>query len=169
MLVKQVYLDLLRLHNCGHHIWLPSVFELAQGYNLAIGIDDYERFKTNCRLVLTNSFKLSWLSEVRNDEKYPIVRTYSLHNRESNLKPYLDAIKDARYRIALTKPRASWHPLEIESGRYTVPKTPLSERLCSVCQELEDEIHFLMRCTRYNSLRNDFFRKCIQLAQILPI
>ena len=33
MLVKQVYLDLLRLHNCGHN---TSVIELAQGYNLAI-------------------------------------------------------------------------------------------------------------------------------------
>ena len=49
MLVKQVYLDLLRLHNCGHN---TSVFKQAQGYNLAIGVDDYDRFKKNCRLVL---------------------------------------------------------------------------------------------------------------------
>ena len=32
MLVKQVYLDLLGLHNCGHNTWVTSVFELAQGY-----------------------------------------------------------------------------------------------------------------------------------------
>ena len=69
MLVKQVYLDLLRLHNCGHNTWVTSVFELAQGYNLAIGIDDYDRFKKSCRLVLTNCFKINWLLEVRNDEK----------------------------------------------------------------------------------------------------
>ena len=103
MLVKQVYLDLLRLHNCGHNTWVTSVFELAQGYNLAIGIDDYDRFKKNCRLVLTNCFKINWLSEVRNDEKHPIIRTYSLHKREFCLEPYLDAVKDARYRCALTK------------------------------------------------------------------
>ena len=161
MLVKQVYMDLLRLHNCGHNTWVTSVFELAQGYNLALGIDDYDRFKKNCRLVLTNCFKIKWLSEVRNDEKHPIVRTYSLHKREFCLEPYLDAVKDARYRSALTKLRASSHTLEIERGRYTVPKTPTSERLCSVCQEVEGEIHFLIWCTRYNSLWNEFFWKNI--------
>ena len=72
MLVKQVYLDLLRLHNCGHNTWVTSVFELAQGYNLAIGIDDYDSFKKNCRLVLTNCFKIDCLSEVRNDENIPL-------------------------------------------------------------------------------------------------
>ena len=164
MLVKQVYLDLLRLHNCGHNTWVTSVFELAQGYNLAIGIDDYDRFKKNCRLVLTSCFKINWLSEVRNDEKHPIIRTYSLHKREFCLEPYLDAVKDARYRCALTKLRASSHTLEIERGRYTVPKTPTSERVCSVCQEVEDEIHFLIRCTRYNSLRNEFFGKIYQIS-----
>ena len=157
-------MDLLRLHNCGHNTWVTSVFELAQGYNLAIGIDDYDRFKKNCRLVLTNCFKIIWLSEVRNDEKHPIIRTYSLHKREFCLEPYLDAVKDARYRSALTKLRASSHTLEIERGRYTVPKTPTSERLCSVCQEVEDWIHFLIRCTRYNLLRNEVFGKIYQIS-----
>ena len=36
--------------------------------------------------------------------------------------------------------------------------------LCSVCQEVEDEIHFLIRCTRYNSLRNEFFGKIYQIS-----
>ena len=103
-------------------------------------------------------------------KKHPIIRTYSLHKREFCLEPYLDAVKDARYRSALTKLRASSHTLEIERGRYTVPKTPTSERLCSVCQEVDDEIRFLIRCTRYNSLRNDFFlQKYTKLAQILPV
>ena len=124
MLVKQVFLDLLRLHNCGHNTWVTSVFELAQGFNLTIGIDDYDRFKKNCRLVSTNCFKINWLSEVRNYEKHPIIRTYSLHKREFCLEPYFDAVKDARYWSALTTLRASSHTLEIERGRYTVPKTP---------------------------------------------
>ena len=78
MLVKQVYLDLLLLHNCSHN---TSVFKLAQGYNLAIGVNDYDIFKTNCRLVLKNCFKIDWLSEVRSGEKHPIIRTFSLHKR----------------------------------------------------------------------------------------
>ena len=103
-------------------------------------------------------------SEVRNDEKHPIIRTYSLNKREFCVEPYLDAVKDARYRSALTKLRASSHTLEIERGRYTIPKTPTSERLFSVCQEVEDEIHFLVRCKSYNSLRNEFFWKIYQIS-----
>ena len=160
MLVKQVYLDLLRLRNCGHNTWVTSVFELAQGYNLAIGMDDYDRFKNNCRLVLTFCFKINWLSEDRNDEKHPIIRAYSLHKREFCLEPYLDALKDARYRSALTKLRASSHTLEIERDRYTVPETPTSERLYSVCQGVEDKIH---------SLRNLLLEKYTKLTQILPV
>ena len=96
VLVKQVYLDLLRLHNCGHNTWVTSVIELARGYNLVTGIYDYERFKKNSSLVLTNCFKINWFSKVRNDENHPIIRTYCLHKRSFYLEPYLDAVKDAR-------------------------------------------------------------------------
>ena len=51
VLVKQVYLNLLLMHNCGHSTLITSVFEQAQGYNLAIGIDHYDSFKKNCRLI----------------------------------------------------------------------------------------------------------------------
>ena len=164
-----MYLDLLRLHNCAHYTWVTSVFELAQCYNLAIGINDYDRFKKNCRLVLTNCFKNDLLPEVRNYEKRPIIRSYNLHKREFCLEPYIGAIKDARYRSALAKLRASSYTLEIERGRYTDPKTPISERLCSVCQEVENEIHFLIRCTMHNSLRNEILEKYTKCAQILPV
>ena len=60
--------------------WGTSLFELAWGYNLEIDKDDYERFKKNFWL-LTNCLKNNRLLEVRNDEKRPIIRTYSLHKK----------------------------------------------------------------------------------------
>ena len=103
---------------------------------------------------------MKWLSELRNVEKNPIIRTYALHKNDFYFEPYLDAISDTRYRSALTKLRASSHTLEIERGRYNVPKTPVSDRLCLVCNEVEDEIHFfLTKCQSYSSLRDELFEK----------
>ena len=52
VLVKQVCLDLLRSDICGHDTWVAGVFELAQGYNVEIGIDDYERAWALRRFIL---------------------------------------------------------------------------------------------------------------------
>ena len=52
------------------------------------------------------------------------------------------SIKNDKYRTALSKFRTSSHNLEIERGCHTNPVTPLERRLCLMCQEIEDEIHF---------------------------
>ena len=57
----------------------------------------------------------------------------------------------------------SWlgnHKLQIETGRFTVPQTPVNIRYCPHCKNfVEDEIHFLLKCTLYNDSRNEFFVK----------
>ena len=68
-------------------------------------------------------------------------------------------MKDFRYRNAITKIRSSSHPLEIERGRYTKPKTPRSNRLCFKCKLIEDERHFVMNCILYEEERCMFFYK----------
>ena len=57
----------------------------------------------------------------------------------------------------------SLHTLEKKLHSDTVPKTSTSDRLCIVCHEAEDEIPFLIKCTRYNSLRNVLFGKIYQI------
>ena len=51
----------------------------------------------------------------------------------------------------------------IETGRYTVPKTPEHLRICSLCQanEVENECHVVFSCTLYDTLRNKFFDEII--------
>ncbi len=48
--------------------------------------------------------------------------------------------------------RISSHNLRIETGRYDRPnKTPIDQRKCLYCstQEIEDEFHFVLKCTLY--------------------
>ena len=61
-----------------------------------------------------------------------------------------------RVRQALSKFRISAHKLEIERGRYTVPKTPVCSRIRKQCNigMVEDEIHFLLECPKYSVERN---------------
>ena len=61
-----------------------------------------------------------------------------------------------RERQAVSKFRISAHKLEIERGRYTVPKTPVCNRICKQCNIgiVEDEVHFLLECPKSSLQRN---------------
>jgi len=54
--------------------------------------------------------------------------------------------------------------LFIEKGRYL--KLEVEKRICPFCErrEVEDETHFLLHCTLYNDLRDEFFREFSNLT-----
>ena len=66
--------------------------------------------------------------------------------------------------MALSRFRAGLHTLKVERGRYTIPRTPLHLRLCAVCQEIEDEKHFLIHCKNYELERTNLYVKIIELC-----
>ena len=51
------------------------------------------------------------------------------------------------------------HPLQIERGRYTNPKTPVENRICPCCNtnNVEDELHFLTKCPAYSNQRSSLY------------
>ena len=59
----------------------------------------------------------------------------------------------------LVKFRIGCHKLRVETGRYD--KIPLDERICPLCSgnKIEDEIHLLLDCQRYSSMRDIFLSK----------
>ena len=61
-----------------------------------------------------------------------------------------------KFRKIISRVRCSNHPLAIEKGRYTNPKTPREERICILCTEraIEDEVHFLVNCPVYTNLKD---------------
>ena len=54
-------------------------------------------------------------------------------------------------------------PLAVEVGHYT--SISFGQRLCQVCcgGKVEDQTHFLLYCTKLNSIRSDLFAYCNQI------
>lgn len=75
-----------------------------------------------------------------------------------NLRNYLNvniSVKDFKLRQQLTKFRISNHVLEIEIGRHN--KVPAHNRICLKCNlHVEDEKHFLLYCSHYQDIRDEF-------------
>ena len=49
----------------------------------------------------------------------------------------------------------NYNPRRIENGRHSIPKLPEHLRICQCCSsnEVENEVHFLLSCNRYNAIR----------------
>ena len=102
---------------------------------------------------LSDNFVQNWNDRLNGSSRARLYRHFDVFQ----YKPYLDVVTVKSLRYALTRFRVSSHKLEIEAGRWTRPRvTPLENRLCSSCHVLEDEYHFLVVCSKYESLRQRY-------------
>ena len=84
--------------------------------------------------------------------------TYFSFKEHFVFEQYLNIIENFDKRKSFTKFRISAHRLKIESGRFSKPPFPVENRFCDQClSEIEDEFHFLIKCSKYNSPRNNLF------------
>ena len=74
---------------------------------------------------------------------------------------YLVTVQDMKQRRILTKYRLSDHSLAIERGRFKKSWLAREERVCGHCRtgEVETEVHFLLNCPKYESIRNKYFNQ----------
>ena len=73
------------------------------------------------------------------------------------LQYYLHKHIPVVYKKCITKLRLSSIDLEIERGRYI--KIQRKDRKCKICQfDIEDEFHFIFKCSVYDELRNQFIK-----------
>lgn len=85
------------------------------------------------------------------------LRTYYHFKPFFKREIYLDTIKNVKILKCFAQFRLSAHQLAIERGRY---KNVLAkDRLCKYCQanEVEDEVHFSMKCSFYKKQRENLF------------
>ena len=88
------------------------------------------------------------------------LRTYGLVKRNIGIEHYLVKIKNPGIRNTLTKFRLSNHKLNIEIGRHK--NIPMELRFCPFCtNSVETEIHFLLECPTYITLRKQMENKTI--------
>ena len=60
----------------------------------------------------------------------------------------------------MSRIRMSSHRLQIEAGRWHRPQSiPLNERKYIICNNVEDEFHFILECTKYNEIRRKYIKK----------
>ena len=64
-------------------------------------------------------------------------------------------------RSVKTKLRCGTSELEIETGRHARPFVPRSQRICKCCArgEVEDSFHFVMRCARFQTQRQQMMNE----------
>ena len=81
--------------------------------------------------------------------------------KDYRLEEYLKIVRNPAHRISMTKLRLGVHTLRIQTGKYENKgaSIPVEERLCLVCKRncIEDEKHFLIDCTEYESLRQQLY------------
>ena len=139
-------------HNQGFRTWVSKVKDIAEKYNYAI--DEPNVVISDVKNKLNNFFVEHWWSSIQSSSRFSKLELYKNIKKGFHFETYFDLAKDLKYRNTITKMRFSSHPLEIESGRYTKPKTPRSNRLCSRCKVIEDERHFILDCALYKEERH---------------
>ncbi|MCG7875034.1 MAG: reverse transcriptase domain-containing protein [Candidatus Thiodiazotropha endolucinida] len=116
------------------------------------GVGNIELFLNLFRQRLTDNFTQNWQERLNNSSRANFYVTIA------DFKPnlYLDVVKVRKFRNALARFRVSSHRLEIEAGRWARPYKPVHERICKICNKLEDEFHFVIECTLYTCLRRKY-------------
>ena len=99
------------------------------------------------------------MGKLNDFDHHPILHTYNFYKDKFKCEDYLDLVQYPKYRTALSKFRTSSHTLAIERGRHTNPKTPLEKCICRTCNELDNEIHFLVDCQMFSNERRVLFTK----------
>ena len=104
---------------------------------------------------LNRLYNKYWKDSLTSQNK---LRTYKLFKTELIYENYLSQC-NLKYRKSLTRFRISAHRLEIEKGRYSRPPVPASQRLCKSCKDkVEDELHFLIECSKLSESRVELFK-----------
>ena len=106
---------------------------------------------------LKERFISFWKQRMLGDETKKKLRTYRLLKHNFGIEPYLEDIRDKSVRKCLSSFRISTHRLRIERGRHVGEKP--EDRLCISCNNIEDEVHFLCQCQKYENQRKLLYDK----------
>ena len=123
--------------------------------------------------MVKSKFERFYLNEINNvklgsdGQDHNKLRFYKRLKGSFKVEPYIVKIKNRNQRQWLTRFRTSAHTLCIETGRYTRPVTPISDRKCVYCDDeaIDDERHFILLCKTFNIKRQCFMGRMRVLHQ----
>ena len=154
--LKSVFLDVQQQNSLGtNNNWCSNVNSLALEYGLHIdNLPFNEKTKKHIKYTVKAKFVSDWRIKLYNR---PGLRLYKFFKHDFKCEPYLQNIKNTNVRKMFTRLRTSSHFLEIERGRYVSRKE--CDRLCTVCNLVENEFHFVMVCPLYDEFRSEFLHE----------
>lgn len=163
--VKQIYKmmlnDMILYPNKTNWAKLVNGLLSTLGFNdvwLQQGVGNTDLFLTELKLRLNDNFTQNWNSRLDNSTRASFYR--NICGDSFGFKYYLNCVNISKYRHAMTRLRVSSHRLEVEAGRWHKPvSTPFNERKCRVCDNIEDEYHFMVECQLYQELREKYINK----------
>jgi hypothetical protein len=119
------------------------------------GVGNADVFIQVFRQRLKDTFLQAWNEEINISTRADSYKLFS----DFGFKEYLNILKIKKFRQEFTRLRLSSHKLNIEVGRWHKPNPiPRNERLCTFCNRLEDEFHFLFECKLYTVLRKKYLK-----------
>ena len=102
--------------------------------------------KSKLKYIINEIFNSTWITQLNN---YPKADTYKQFKTRLKFECYLNE-KNRKLRVSYTKLRVSDHKLMYKVGRRKRTPIPRDGRFCPFCPlEIENESHFLLKCTEY--------------------
>lgn len=151
-----------RVFKLARTLKLDSLIANIQGQGSTLSINEIKK-------VLHANDCSKWKHDIhddsRNVENGNKLRTYRCYKSTLCCEPYVTCNIPRSFRRALAAFRCGSLPLAVEIGRFSKPKIPLHERLCEFCDrsEVEDELHFLIKCPFYNDIRKPLFQEAVSI------
>ena len=156
--LKACYLENVNLINKGKKCWLGQLKNIILDklnlpeiwYNLGCKLTDKQlTIMTNC---IKSIYKTHWTKYISRQDKGQNggnkLRTYKEFKNHFCTENYLSLMDDQYARKYFTRLRSSAHHLRIETGRHTIPRTPVENRLCRSCKLIENEEHLILKCNK---------------------
>ena len=163
-IVKQSFLMSKNLHLINNSGFYSNFINLKEHYHIP-NFDpeslDNERIRR-----YTSYMKEQYISFWRHSlEHSSKLEFYKVFKDEYSTSDYLQQLRNFNERRNLVKFKLSNHKLMIELGRYQTDHISRENRLCPLCKsnQIENETHFLLDCSKYSSQRRTFLNRINEL------
>ena len=169
--INNVFLELEYLQSLGHETWLTKIKDSIGEihYNSP---NDVNRNCLFAQLKETRykNYMQSLITGINDITLNPKLRTYCLFKTDYRREAYLNHIHHRSFLTAISRFRTSSHSLHIETGRHTIPYTPIENRLCSFCDSnsVDDEMHMLLKC-KFHETERENLMSCVRQPLQHPI
>ena len=158
---KKVYNTLLSLQGQNYITWACSVRNVLYKFGFGVVweaqcVGNVKSFLLTFRQRLVDCFEQDWRSALQRHDFYS---TYSTYKQSVTVSVYVRIIRNVHVRKVFAKFCVGMSPLRNSFLKYK-PTTASENVSCPFCPDTQEtEVHFLLQCSKYNALRNEFIPK----------